>query len=257
MRGRFNSIIILGLLFVLGCSNSKDTFAGNATQSPNHGAWTELLAKHVRSNGLVDYQGFILDKAELNAYADYLSDNPPAETWTDNEKIAYWVNAYNVFTVKLIVDNYPVESIKDLNPTLSIPTVRSIWTKEWFQIGGKDFSLDRIEHKILRKDFEEPRIHFAVNCASIACPLLRNEAYTAKNLDIQLDEQARLFLNDTSRNIITPQRVEISRIFSWFGGDFKKGQSLIQFLNKYTEIQIEEKAKVRFMDYDWRLNDVN
>lgn len=257
MRVRFNSIVILGLLFVLGCSNSKNTFAGSANQAPDHSAWTELLAKHVRPNGLVDYKGFISDKAKLNAYADYLSDNPPAEAWTDNEKIAYWINAYNVFTVKLIVDNYPVESIKDLNPTLSIPTVRSIWTKEWFQIGGEDFSLDRIEHKILRKDFEEPRIHFAVNCASIACPLLRNEAYTAERLDIQLDEQARLFLNDPSRNIITPQRVEISKIFSWFGGDFKEGQSLIQFLNKYTEVQIEEKAKVRFMDYDWNLNDVN
>ncbi len=242
---------------VLGCSNSKNTFAGNGNNVPTHEQWSKLLSKHVRENGLVDYKGFISDKAELNAYADYLSANPPAEAWSDNEKIAYWINAYNVFTVKLIVDNYPVESIKDLNPTLSIPTVRSVWTKEWFQIGGEDFSLDRIEHKILRKDFEEPRIHFAVNCASISCPVLRNEAFTAEKLDTQLDEQARIFLNDPTRNKITPQRVDVSKIFSWFGGDFKNGQSLIEFLNKYTEVQIEEKAKVRFMDYDWNLNDVN
>lgn len=250
-------MIILSFLFVLGCSNSKNTFAGNGEDLPIHDAWTKILAKHVRDNGLVDYKGFASDIVELNAYADYLSDNPPTEAWTDNEKIAYWINAYNVFTVKLIVDNYPIESIKDLNPTISIPTVRSVWTKEWFQIGGEDFSLDRIEHKILRKDFEEPRIHFAVNCASISCPVLRNEAYTAEKLDNQLDEQTRLFLNDASRNKITPQRVEVSKIFSWFGGDFKEGQSLIQFLNKYTEVRIEENAKVRFMDYDWDLNDVN
>ncbi|MBO3699684.1 DUF547 domain-containing protein [Roseivirga sp. E12] len=256
MRTRINSIVVLAMLLVFGCSNSKNTFAGSVTDAPSHDNWTKLLAKHVRSNGLVDYKGFIADKSDLNAYADFLSENPPAENWSDNEKIAYWINAYNVFTVKLIVDNYPVESIKDLNPRLSIPTVRSIWTKEWFQIGGEDFSLDRIEHKILRKDFEEPRIHFAVNCASISCPVLRNEAYTAEKLDAQLDEQARKFLNDTSRNKITPQRVEVSKIFSWFGGDFKKGQSLIQFLNKYSEVQIEEKAKVRFASYDWNLNDV-
>lgn len=250
-------MVVLALLLALGCSNSKNTFANSANEVPGHENWSKLLNKHVRSNGLVDYKGFIEDQEELIAYTEYLSENPPAENWSDNEKMAYWINAYNAFTVKLIVDNYPVKSIKDLNPALSIPTVRSIWTKEWFKIGGKDFSLDRIEHKILRKDFEEPRIHFAVNCASISCPVLRNEAYTAEKLDVQLDEQARLFLNDTSRNKITAQRVEVSKIFSWFGGDFKKGQSLIQFLNKYTEVQIEEKAKVRFASYDWNLNDVN
>lgn len=256
MRTRINGIIIFALLLAVACTSPKSTFAANG-DAPNHEAWTVLLAKHVRASGLVDYKGFIADKVELNAYADYLSDNPPTEEWSDQEKIAYWINAYNVFTVKLIVDNYPVESIKDLNPSLSIPTVRSVWTKEWFQIGGEDFSLDRIEHKILRKDFVEPRIHFAVNCASIACPVLRNEAYTAENLDKQLDEQARLFLNDASRNNITPDRVEVSKIFSWFGGDFKESQSLIQYLNKYSNVQIDEKAKVRFMDYDWNLNDVN
>lgn len=257
MRTRINSILVLGFLLILSCSNSKTTFAGSVSDAPSHENWSRLLSKHVRSNGLVDYKGFIEDKDQLDAYANELSQNPPSESWSDKEKIAYWINAYNVFTVKLIVDNYPVKSIKDLNPSLSIPTVRSIWTKEWFQIGGKDFSLDRIEHKILRKDFNEPRIHFAVNCASISCPILRNEAYTAENLDTQLDEQARIFLNDTSRNKITAQRVEVSKIFSWFGGDFKKDQTLIEFLNKYSEVQIEKKAKVRFMSYDWNLNEVN
>ena len=254
MRTRINSIIILGLLLVLGCSNSKNTFANDSNQKPNHADWSELLSKHVRNDGLVDYKGFVKDKDKLNAYADHLSNNAPADNWSEEEQIAYWINAYNVFTVKLIVDNYPVKSIKDLNPTLSIPTIRSIWTKEWFQIGGEDFSLDRIEHKILRKDFEEPRIHFAVNCASISCPTLRNEAYTADKLEEQLEEQARLFLNDTSRNTITPERITVSKIFSWFGGDFKNGQTLVQFINRYTKVDIQDNAKVKFMDYDWNLN---
>lgn len=256
MYKKINSIIVIGVLLALGCSNTTSIFANVSSDVPNHKEWSELLQKHVRKDGLVDYKGFIKDKDKLNAYAEYLSENPPASDWTDEEKIAYWINAYNVFTVKLIVDNYPVKSIKDLNPAISIPTVRSIWTKEWFQIGGEDFSLDRIEHKILRKEFEEPRIHFAVNCASISCPILRNEAYVPERLDAQLDEQAKFFLNDKSRNKIEPQSVRVSKIFSWFGGDFKKGQTLIQFLNKYSEVEIDNKAKVRFMDYDWNLNEV-
>lgn len=256
MYKKINGIVVLGILLVLGCSNTTSTFATESNGVPSHDEWSALLQKHVREDGLVDYKGFIRDKDKLNAYAEHLSENPPASNWTDNQKIAYWINAYNVFTVKLIVDNYPVKSIKDLNPALSIPTVRSIWTKEWFQIGGEDFSLDRIEHKILRKEFEEPRIHFAVNCASISCPILRNEAYTADKLDAQLDEQARKFLNDKTRNKIEQQSVRVSKIFSWFGGDFKKGQTLIQFLNKYSEVEIDEKAKVRFMSYDWDLNEV-
>lgn len=247
---------MLGLLLILGCSNSNNTFANSSDQKPNHDDWSALLSKHVRKDGLVDYKGFVRDKGKLNAYVDYLSGNAPADDWTEEEQIAYWINAYNVFTVKLIVDNYPVKSIKDLNPSLSIPTIRSIWTKEWFQIGGEDFSLDRIEHKILRKDFDEPRIHFAVNCASISCPTLRNEAYTAKKLDKQLEEQAKIFLNDSSRNTITPEKITVSKIFSWFGGDFKNGQTLVQFINRYTKVDIQDKAKVKFMDYDWNLNDV-
>ncbi|MFY0593314.1 DUF547 domain-containing protein [Roseivirga sp.] len=257
MRKSVNTIIVLALLFVIGCSHSNNTFANNSDIKPDHSDWTVLLAKHVKPGGLVDYKGFIKDKDELNAYADYLSNNAPADDWTDEEQIAYWINAYNVFTVKLIVDNYPVKSIKDLNPKLSIPTIRSVWTKEWFKIGGEDFSLDRIEHKILRKDFDEPRIHFAVNCASISCPTLRNEAYTANKLNDQLEEQAKIFLNDTTRNTITPDRITVSKIFSWFGGDFKNGQTLVQFINRYTEVEINDKAKVKYMNYNWDLNQSN
>ena len=158
--------------------------------------------------------------------------------------------------MKLIVDNYPLKSIKDLNPTISVPTVNTIWAKSWFQIGGEDFSLDKIEHKILRKDFNEPRIHFAVNCASISCPVLRAEAYEADKIDRQLDEQARIFLNDPSRNTITAGKIEVSKIFSWFGGDFKKDQTLVEFIDRYVKEDLTDKTKVRFAKYDWNLNEV-
>lgn len=248
-------MMLILAIAIVSCSGGNQSYAGSPA-APDHTAWTELLSKYVEDNGLVNYQGFIDDKTQLEAYLEVLSNNAPGDTWTDNEKLAYWINAYNAFTVKLIVDNYPLESIKDLNPTLSVPTVNTIWSKEWFQIGGEDFSLDRIEHKILRKEFEEPRIHFAVNCASISCPVLRPEAYKAKEVDRQLDEQARIFLNDPSRNTITEKRIEVSKIFSWFGGDFKKGQSLVEFIDRYTKVDIDKKAKVRFMKYDWNLNGI-
>lgn len=250
---RLHLVLLSAFLFFSYTKSAKVWAQGTAV--PDHQGWTALLEKHISDNGLVDYQGFVSDKTMLNAYAQLLSDNPPAPNWTRNEQIAYWINAYNVFTVKLIVENYPLESIKDLNPILAIPTVRSIWSKEWFQIGEELFSLDRIEHKILRREFDEPRIHFAINCASISCPVLRAEAYEPAILDSQLDEQARLFLNDTTRNLIDPKKPKVSKIFSWFTDDFTNGQTVVEFINQYSDIQIAPKTRLRFLEYDWALND--
>jgi len=246
---------LLILILLLSCTGNQSTFANEDSGKPDHLKWTELLRKYVDTKGFVNYKGLVQDKSKLNDYTEDLSANPPQENWSENEKLAYWINAYNAFTVKLIVDNYPLESIKDLNPTIAIPTVSTIWTKKWFQIGGEDFSLDRIEHKILRKEFEEPRIHFAVNCASFSCPPLRNEAFVAEKVDQQLDEQAKIFINDEVRNKITKSKIEISQIFSWFKGDFTNGQTLIEFLNRYSKVKIDSGADVDHMDYDWSLNE--
>lgn len=247
---------LLVLVLVLSCTGNQNTFASENSGKPDHSKWTELLQKYVNDKGFVNYKGLKQDKSKLNAYTEDLSKNPPQSSWSENEKLAYWINAYNAFTMKLIVDNYPLESIKDLNPTIAIPTVSTVWTKKWFQIGGEDFSLDRIEHKILRKDFAEPRIHFAVNCASFSCPPLRAEAYVGSKVNAQLDEQAKRFINDSVRNKISKDKIEISQIFSWFKGDFTEGQSLIEFLNRYSKVKIDSGADVDHMDYDWSLNDV-
>lgn len=241
-------------VFVLFACRAEATSFKTAGK-PDHSQWTVLLQKYVASNGLVNYQGFIGEKEKLDAYTEELSANPPADNWSREERLAYWINAYNAFTVKLIVDNYPVESIKDLNPTISLPTINTVWAKEWFKIGDEDFSLDRIEHKILRKEFDEPRIHFAVNCASISCPVLLNEAFVADKIDTQLSQQAKVFLNDKSRNVIKKDEAQLSKIFSWFGGDFTKGQTLVEFLNKYSNTKLAKDAKIKFLDYDWNLND--
>src|SRR5690606_7886580 len=126
--------------------------------------------KHVAPNGLVNYNGFKQDKQQLDLYLKLLQAGvPDPDKWSKEEQLAYWINAYNAFTIKLIIDNYPLKSIKDLNSTIAIPTINSIWDDKFFSLGGQKFSLNMIEHGILRKDFDEPRIHFAINCASISC----------------------------------------------------------------------------------------
>lgn len=250
-----NMFYILLMTAIVSCSPNKNTTIVSESLGADHSQWTELLGNYVDDNGLVDYSGFQQDKEALLNYTRHLSENPPAESWNKNDQLAYWINAYNAFTVLLIVDNYPIESIKDLNPSLTIPTIRSVWTKEWFKIGGKDFSLDQIEHQILRKEFDEPRIHFAINCASYSCPVLRGEAYYGIKIDEQLNEQARIFINDRSKNELKKEEVKLSLVFNWFGGDFKKGQSLIQFINRYADVEIDNDAKISFAKYDWNLND--
>jgi hypothetical protein len=245
------AIISLG---TIACQNSIPGMAG--TIPPNHQTWDQLLKAHVSPTGIVDYKGFIKDKAKLDAYLKTISENAPdRKTWSKNEQLAYWINAYNAFTVKLIVDNYPVKSIRDLGPALKIPMIKDVWHYKFFKIGGQESSLDEIEHSILRKEFEEPRIHFAINCASVSCPPLLNEAFTAAKMESQLDRVAKTFVNDKSRNKISANAVEISSIFSWFKGDFTKNGSIIDFLNKYSTLKINSNAKVSHLDYNWNLNE--
>lgn len=226
------------------------------TTPPSHQTWDQLLKANVSSSGIVDYKGFVKDKAKLEQYLKLISENAPdRKTWSKQEQLAYWINAYNAFTVKLIVDNYPVKSIRDLGPSLKIPLIKDVWHYKFFKIGGVESSLDEIEHSILRKEFEEPRIHFAVNCASVSCPPLLNEAFMASKLEAQLDKVARGFINDSSRNKITADNAQISSIFSWFKGDFTKKGSLIDFLNLYSKVKIKPSAKISHLDYNWNLNE--
>ncbi|WP_418262411.1 DUF547 domain-containing protein [Flavobacterium faecale] len=228
-------------------STAKKIFlsSNEAIKAVDHAKWDVLLKKHVSNSGKVNYKGFIKDQKELDAYLAILSQSTPSKSWSRNATLAYWINVYNAFTVKLIIDNYPVKSIKEIsNP----------WGKKFFSLGGEKYSLEEVEHKILRK-MNEPRIHFAINCASYSCPNLLNEAYTEAKLSQQLAEVAKDFINDKSKNSISPNQIEISEIFNWFAADFKTKGSLIDFLNQYSNIKISSKAKTSFKDYNWNLNE--
>ena len=196
----------------------------------------------------------MIDSVRFSDYLDLLRNNPPGMNWSESHQLAYWINAYNAFTVKLIVDHYPLKSIKDISDGL--PMINSPWDIKFFKIGNTEFDLNTIEHEILRKIFDEPRIHFAINCASISCPILRNEAYMANKMEDQLEEQTYRFINDPKTNIINKSSTQLSRIFDWFRSDFLKQSDLITYIQGYnSNLNIEN--KITYLEYDWRLNDCN
>jgi len=208
--------------------------------------WNELLVKYVNTNGDVDYKGFLKDKEKLQLYLDDMATNSPQNKWSKEEKLVYYINIYNAGTVKLILDNYPIKSIKD---------IKKPWAKEIIKIGENTFSLGDIEHKILRK-MNEPRIHFAINCASYSCPKLINKAFTISNIEKMLERATVDFINDSKQNKITADKLQLSNIFKWYKKDFTdKGISLIDYINPYIKIDIEEKANISYLKYDWSLNE--
>ena len=244
-------MILIGII-TLSCRTPTFTSQGALV---THDIWDSLLQKHVNDIGLVDYKGFLEDKGKLDLYLNQLSLNPPeGPQWTKEDKLAYWINVYNAFTVKLITDHYPVSSIKEIKKGIAF--VNSVWDIEFFSIGDQKMDLTTVEHGILRKVFDEPRIHFAINCASMSCPKLHDRAFIGAKIDEQLDYVTRQFINDENRNIIKEDRIMISKIFSWFKRDFTQKNSLIEFINQYSQTSINSNADIDHMDYDWSLNEV-
>ncbi|MBX9632625.1 MAG: DUF547 domain-containing protein [Burkholderiales bacterium] len=239
-----------------------------------HVAWTTLLKKHVvlvdgGKASKLNYAAIAQDRPALKTYLDTLSKVQPTEyaTWKKPEQLAFLINAYNAFTVEKILTRYPdLKSIRDFGSVFGNP-----WKDKFFTLLGKPMTLDGIEHETIRVPgaFDEPRIHFAVNCASIGCPMLREEAYVADRIDRQLEEQAERFLSDRSRNRWSDGNLEISKIFDWYKKDFTAGYkgitSVEQFLGKYAALLADKpddqkairdgRVKVKYLDYDWALND--
>ncbi|MBT8253892.1 MAG: DUF547 domain-containing protein [Bacteroidia bacterium] len=225
-----------------------DTFESDPATSQSsfdHSVWNQLLNQYVTVDGQVDYNAIKLERNKLQKYISQLAKNTPDKNWSKADKLAYWINAYNALTVDLILRNYPVKSIKDIDDP---------WEQRLWNLGSKQYNLDEVEHQILRK-MDEPRMHFAIVCASYSCPKLRNEAYVAERLDQQLTEATRLFLSDTKRNSIAADAIEISKIFQWFARDFKSDGSVIDFINRYTDVDISPNARKRYKTYNWALNE--
>lgn len=217
----------------------------SATTVSIHHIWDKLLQKHVSQTGAVDYLGMSKEKQQFLDYFELLHQQFPKANWSKEKRMAYWINVYNVYTVWLILKNWPVSSIKE---------IKNPWKQRFFRLGSKWYNLNEVEHQILRK-MEDPRIHFGINCASISCPKLHTRAFTEENLSATLDKLTKAFVQDPEKNNIQSKHIKLSKIFSWFAKDFKKQGSLIDFLNQYSDIVIEKQAKKQFLKYNWQLND--
>ncbi len=239
-------MIIIGLIL---------SFSAHAFDH-SHKEWNEILQKNtklVKSQVLVDYKGIKKSPGKFNAYLKSLSGVGKKEFYSFNKKqqLSFWINAYNAFTVKIIVDNYPVKSIKDIGSIFS-----STWSKKFISLLGKKMSLDQIEHGTIRKEFKEPRIHFAVNCASIGCPSLYREAFIATKLEEQLQAATVHFMNNKEKNYLKKDTYYISKIFDWYGEDFDKyTMGVKNFVGKHIKSTSGKKMSIKYLDYDWNLNE--
>lgn len=207
--------------------------------------WDQLVQQYVTPGGLVDYTAIKNDKEFTKTLNLFSAQAPDAKKWTKEQQLAYWINVYNAFTVKLIVDHMPIKSIKDIEEP---------WKKEFIELGNSTYSLDQIEHEILRKQFDEPRIHFALNCASFSCPVLPNRALKAETLDATLDRLTRDFLNDIHRNRISARKADVSQLFEWFAEDFESVGGVRAFIKEYRGKAIDPDLELTYIKYDWRLN---
>jgi len=228
----------------------------SAQPGVSHKSYDELLRKYVDENGMVNYKDLRTERSKLKSYLEVLEANPPQASWTNNQKLAFWINAYNAFTLELILTHYPVKSIKDIGSVIKIPFVSTAWDIRFINVGGKEYNLNDIEHGIIRKVFDEPRIHFALVCAAVSCPKLQNSAFTSENLESLLSKAATEFLADVEKNDFkNTKKAELSKIFNWYGEDFNNNGTLIEYLNQYAPLRLEKDAKIAWKDYDWTLNE--
>ena len=250
----------------------------------SYATYNSLLKRYV-INARVNYEGFINSRAEFETFLRALGsvDENVFESWTEEQRLAFWINAYNAFTIKAIIDHYPIKRSFTLvgifyAPSDSILQIKGVWTKLQFRALGNMVTLEEIEHETLRKKFNEPRIHMAINCASISCPDLRNEAYTPEKLEEQLADASINFVNNPDKGVYVNEqsgKVKLSKIFKWFGDDFinnygskklfnnysLKENAVLNFTSDYIESEevkeylMNNKLKIGYLGYDWHLNE--
>jgi hypothetical protein len=293
---KLNAAMILTGCFpflIASCSATKPSLPSASTNPKpfetarafdhSHGELDHLLKKYVK-NGLVNYRGILSESDAFYRYVTSLGavSSPTVNKWSREQQMAYWINAYNAFTIQAIIERYPIRGrslVGIFFPRNSILQISGIWSRLTFNAGGYNLTLGQIEHDVLRKGFIDPRIHFAIVCASISCPVLRPEAYRFDVLGRQLNEQAIQFVNDTTRGArwdADQKRLYVSKIFKWFKEDFNPttisiGSSnqphttsdpVLDFIRIYLRnesfaqaLAADQDIRLSYLAYDWRLNE--
>jgi hypothetical protein len=248
-------------LMALVAASSLLLVGRTSAQTFDHSRFDEVLRKEV-VKGMVDYNEF----DQSGTFKDYLESLEHADVskLPERERLAFWINAYNAYTIALINKYEERASIKNIAEGIGFEHAKDAWKQPIVRVGGKTYTLDEVEHEIIRKQFREPRVHFALVCAAMSCPPLRSEAYTGAKLDAQLDSQARMFIRDETRGSRVDAKTEVvhaSRVFDWYhddfgGGDAALGRYIAQYYPDGPEKQLllGGHFKMEFLDYDWTLN---
>lgn len=204
-----------------------------------------VLQKHVNERGNVDYRKLKTDLAGLDAYLDYLALHPPSQDSRRVDSLAYFINLYNAATLRLVAENYPVSSIQEIDDP---------WNKKFVRSGNKLLSLQQIEHQILRS-MDEPRVHFAINCASVSCPPLLNQPFYSEKIEQQLDVVTRNFITNDTYNDLDAEPLRLSRIFDWYKEDFGGSEGVVLFISKYIGRDLDVNLPLTYSKYNWQLNE--
>jgi hypothetical protein len=242
-------ILKFALLFLFSIF-SMSAFAGFDQEHTHLDALLQKYTKKEHFQTLVNYKGIKNHHGELKIYLNEIKKltKKEFESFSSNQKLSFWINVYNAYTLELIMTHYPVKSIKDIGSFFSGP-----WSQKVVDVFDEKLSLDNVEHDIIRTKFSEPRIHFAVNCASIGCPSLLREAFTAVKLEDQLQKSSNNFLDNKNKNYSKGKMLYLSKIFDWYGDDFKKKYgSYKKYIKKH--YGVSGNMSVKFLDYDWKLN---
>ena len=287
-KPKFIKIALASILCLNGVNSARSSqqesppgaLSGERDQGVLFDRYAQVLREFVDHEGVVNYQELKARRHSLDGFLAELRSLEPAEyeNWDEKSQIAFWVNAYNALTLKAIIDNYPIKAsfFRSFRfPNNSIRQIPGVWDELRFEVMSHKLTLNEMEHRIIRSKFDEPRIHMALVCAALGCPPLRNEPYSGKNLDFQLDDQARRFIEDGKKFLIdrTKGRVYLSKIFDWYGQDFveryerepgfpghgRTRSAVLNFISGYLdssdrEYLEQEDYRIDYLDYDWSLN---
>ncbi len=257
----------LSLLFVFLFSAFIFTSNAHAENfDTNYSGYAQVLNNYLKE-GFVNYKALKKSSQDLEEFLDSVKflERSEFDSWDDESKIAFWLNVYNASAMQIVLMNYPIKGgggfKASFYPKSSIQRIKNVWNKDFIQVFGSKMSLNDIENETLRKNFKEPRIHFALVCASIGCPVLKDEPYIGKKLEAQLTSQTQGFLADSSKNEYksSESTFYLSPIFKWFGEDFDSAGGPVLFAKKYVSPEIaanlSKDTRIRFLDYDWSLNE--
>ena len=247
-------LIALALTALVGVPTCRVDEVQSDSQPITHERWDAQLQRYVSPEGWVDYDAWVRDTADLAAYLGLLASHHPNDAhWSREEQLAYWINAYNAYTVALVLRHWPLSSIKDIKGGIGF--VNSVWDLKFIEIEGAEYDLNNLEHGIIRPKFRDDRIHVAVNCASVSCPPLLNEAFTAERLDGMLDSAAAAFLRGPRNDLSDPAAPRLSSIFKWYAGDFEwDGGTLAGFVEEHGGVDLPAEVDFEYLDYDWGIN---